>query len=130
MTHSAYRRLGLKENLGAFSLLVLINGFVGSMVGIERTVLPLLAEREFAIASRASILGFLVAVGVVTAPTSLLAGRAADRWGRRRVLLAGWITGIPVPLLLMYAPTWDWIVIANVLLGVNQGLCWSAALIM
>ena len=130
MTHAGARRLGLKENLGAFSLLVLINAFVGSMVGIERTVLPLLAEREFAIASRASILGFLVAFGVVKGLTNALAGRAADRWGRRRVLLAGWIAGIPVPLLLMYAPTWDWIVGANVLLGVNQGLCWSAAIIM
>ena len=130
MAHSGHRRLGLKENLGAFSLLVLINAFVGAMVGMERTVLPLLAEREFAIASRASILGFLVAFGVVKALANALAGGAADRWGRRRVLLAGWIAGIPVPLLLIFAPTWGWVVAANVLLGVNQGLCWSAAIIM
>jgi MFS family permease len=130
MRSHAEPRLGLKENLGQFSLLVLVNAFVGAMVGMERTVLPLLAEREFGIASRASILSFLVTFGVVKALANAFSGGAADRWGRRRVLLAGWIAGIPVPFLIMLAPTWSWVVAANILLGVNQGLCWSAAIIM
>ena len=124
------RQLGLRENLGQFSLLVLINAFVGAMVGMERTVLPLLAEREFGIASRTSILSFLLMFGVVKALANAFAGGAADRWGRRRVLLAGWVAAIPVPYLIMFAPTWGWVVAANVLLGINQGLCWSAAIVM
>jgi MFS family permease len=123
-------KLGLRENLGQFSLLLLINAFVGAMVGMERAVLPLLAEREFGIASRTSILSFLVTFGIVKAFTNLLAGRAADRWGRRNALIAGWLFGLPVPLMIMAAPSWGWVVAANVLLGVNQGLCWSAAIIM
>ncbi len=130
MQHAGGRRLGLIENRGAFALLVLINAFVGAMVGMERTVLPLLAEQEFAIASRASIIGFLLAFGLTKALANAVAGCAADRWGRRRVLLAGWIVGIPVPFLIIFAPTWDWIIGANVLLGINQGLCWSAAIVM
>lgn len=130
MAPHAMMRLGLRENLGQFSLLLLINAFVGAMVGMERTVLPLLAEREFAIASRTSILGFLLAFGVVKALTNVLAGGAADRWGRRRVLFAGWMAAIPVPFMVMFAPTWGWVVAANVLLGVNQGLCWSVAIVM
>ena len=124
------KRLGLRENLGQFSLLLLINAFVGVMVGMERSILPLLAEREFGIASRATILSFLITFGIVKALANVLAGGAADRWGRRRTLLAGWIAGIPVPLLIIFAPSWGWVVAANVLLGVNQGLCWSAAIIM
>ena len=124
------RRLGLRENLGQFSLLLLINAFVGAMVGMERSVLPLLAEREFGIASRTSILSFLITFGLVKALANLAAGRAADRWGRRKILLAGWLAGLPVPFLIMFAPTWGWVVAANALLGVNQGLCWSAAIIM
>ncbi len=130
MPSHAQPRLGLKENLGQFSLLVLVNAFVGAMVGMERTVLPLLAEREFGIASRASILSFLVTFGVVKALANVFSGRASDRWGRRRVLLAGWLAGLPVPFLIMLAPTWNWVVAANILLGVNQGLCWSAAIVM
>ena len=123
-------RLGLRENLGQFSLLLLINAFVGAMVGMERAVLPLLAEREFGIASRTGILSFLLTFGIVKALANVVAGGAADRWGRRRVLLAGWLAGLPVPFLIILAPTWGWVVAANVLLGVNQGLCWSAALVM
>jgi len=130
MASRAEPRLGLRENLGQFSLLVLINAFVGAMVGMERTVLPLLAEREFGVASRTSILSFLVTFGVVKALANAFAGGAADRWGRRRVLLAGWLAAIPVPFLIMVAPTWGWVVAANILLGVNQGLCWSAAIVM
>ena len=123
-------RLGLRENLGQFSLLLLINAFVGAMVGMERSILPLLAEHEFGIASRASILSFLLTFGIVKAFANAFAGGAADRWGRRRMLIAGWIAALPVPLLIIFAPSWSWVVAANVLLGVNQGLCWSAAIIM
>src|SRR5438552_971811 len=123
-------RLGLRENLGQFSLLLVINAFVGAMVGMERSILPLLAEHEFGIASRASILSFLLTFGIVKAFANAFAGGAADRWGRRRMLIAGWIAALPVPLLIIFAPSWSWVVAANVLLGVNQGLCWSAAIIM
>lgn len=131
MSHAAPAvRLGLRANAGQFALLVLINGFVGLMVGMERSTLPLLAEREFAVASRSAILGFLITFGLVKALTNLFAGTAADRWGRKRTLLAGWLAGIPVPLLIVFAPTWSWVVGANILLGINQGLCWSTAIIM
>lgn len=123
-------RLGLRANLGQFSLLLLVNAFVGAMVGMERSVLPLIAEREFGIASRAAILSFLVTFGLVKAIANAFAGLASDRWGRRRTLIAGWLAGIPVPLLIMFAPDWSWIVAANILLGVNQGLCWSTAIVM
>jgi MFS family permease len=123
-------RLGLRENAGQFALLLLINAFVGAMVGMERSILPILAEREFGIASRTAILSFLITFGLIKALTNIVAGGAMDRWGRRRMLLAGWLAGLPVPLLIMVAPNWGWIVAANVLLGVNQGLCWSAAIVM
>jgi MFS family permease len=123
-------RLGLRENIGQFSLLLVINAFVGSMVGMERSVLPLLAEREFGIASRAAILSFLITFGLVKAIANVFAGATADRWGRRRTLIAGWLAGIPVPLLIIFAPSWGWVIVANVLLGVNQGLCWSTAIVM
>lgn len=123
-------RLGLRENAAQFALLVVVNAFVGAMVGLERTVLPLLAEAEFGLASRTAVLSFIAAFGVAKALANLVAGRGSDRWGRRSVLLAGWLCGLPVPLLLMWAPTWSWIVVANVLLGINQGLAWSTTVIM
>ena len=123
-------RLGLRQNAGQFFLLVLVNAFVGGMVGVERVVLPILAEREFGLASRAAILSFLVSFGLVKAGANLFAGRASDRVGRKQVLVAGWLFGVPVPLLIAFAPSWGWIVFANVLLGVNQGLCWSTTVIM
>jgi MFS family permease len=123
-------RLGLRENAGQFALLVLVNAFVGAMVGMERTVLPLLAEREFGVASKSAALSFIATFGVVKALTNLFAGRFSDRFGRRRVLIAGWCFGVPVPLLLMWAPTWKWVVAANLLLGINQGLAWSTTVIM
>jgi MFS family permease len=123
-------RLGLRENAGQFALLVLVNAFVGAMVGMERTVVPLLAEREFGLASKSAALAFIASFGVVKAITNLFAGRFSDRFGRRRVLIAGWCFGVPVPLLLMWAPTWTWVVVANLLLGVNQGLAWSTTVIM
>ena len=122
--------LGLRENWRQFWLLVLINAFVGAMVGLERTVLPLLAEREFGLASTSAALSFIATFGVVKAITNLVGGRLGDRFGRKHVLVAGWLIGIPVPFLVMWAPTWSWIIVANVLLGVNQGLAWSTTVIM
>ena len=123
-------QLGLLVNWQQFSLLVIVNAFVGGMVGLERAVLPLLAEQEFGLASRTAILSFIVSFGVVKALANLFAGRLSDRIGRKQVLVVGWLFGVPVPLLLMVAPTWDWVVFANVLLGINQGLCWSTTVIM
>jgi MFS family permease len=122
--------LGLRQNAGQFLLLVLVNAFVGGMVGIERVVLPIIAERDFGLASRAAILSFLVSFGLVKAGANLFAGRMSDRVGRKRILVAGWLFGLPVPFLIGLAPSWSWIVFANVLLGVNQGFCWSTTVIM
>ena len=122
--------LGLGANLGQFSLLVLINAFVGGMVGLERTVLPLIAERQFGLASKTAILSFIVSFGIVKAIANLLAGRYSDLVGRKRLLVLGWILGLPVPFMVMWAPSWKIITAANVLLGINQGLCWSTTVIM
>jgi MFS family permease len=123
-------RLGLRANLAQFGLLVLINAFVGGMVGLERAVLPLIAERDFGLASRSVILSFLISFGIVKALTNLAAGRYAGVVGRKRLLVAGWLVGLPVPFMIMWAPSWGWVIAANVLLGVNQGLCWSMTVIM
>lgn len=123
-------RLGLRENWPQFSLLLLVNAFVGTMVGVERSVLPLLAEVEFGVASTTAALSFLIAFGLAKAIANLLAGDFAHRIGRRRILLIGWLFGLPVPLLLWWAPSWNWVVFANLLLGANQGLAWSATVIM
>ena len=123
-------RLGLRENLAQFSLLVGINALVGGMIGQERTVLPLLATREFHLTAFTATLTFIVAFGAVKAATNFFAGTLSDRHGRKPVLVAGWIIGAPIPFLLMWAPSWGWIVFANVLLGVNQGLTWSTTVIM
>ena len=122
--------LGLGENWRQFTLLVVVNGFVGAMVGLERTVLPLLAEAEFGLASSSAALSFIAVFGLVKAGTNFVAGRAGDLYGRRRVLILGWVVAIPVPLMVIWAPTWGWILAANVLLGVNQGLTWSTTVIM
>ncbi len=123
-------RLGLKENLGQFSLLVLVNAFVGGMVGLERTVVPLIGSQEFGLVLRTAIFSFILTFGLVKAFFNLFAGGLADRFGRKKVLVAGWILGVPVPFMIMLAPSWGWIVAANVLLGVNQGLAWSMTVIM
>ena len=123
-------RLGLRANWEQFALLLLINAFVGAMVGLERAIVPLIAEQEFGLASRSAILSFIASFGVVKALANLFAGRMSDRIGRKRLLVAGWLFGLPVPFLVMAAPSWEWVVAANVLLGVNQGLCWSTTVIM
>jgi MFS family permease len=123
-------RLGLRENLGQFYLLVLVNAFVGGMVGLERTVVSLIGSQQFGLVLKTAIFSFIVSFGVVKACSNLLSGSLADRIGRKKVLVAGWIVGVPVPFMIMFAPSWGWIVGANVLLGVNQGLAWSMTVLM
>jgi MFS family permease len=123
-------RLGLRENLPQFSLLIVVNAFVGAMVGMERTVLSPIAEQEFHLAAKTAVLSFIVVFGVTKALTNYLAGRLSDRFGRKHVLVAGWLAAAPVPFLLMWAPTWAWVLGANALLGISQGLTWSTTVIM
>lgn len=123
-------KLGLKENWQQFSLLVVINAFVGGMVGLERSILPRLASEEFQIASKTAIFSFIIVFGIVKAITNFFAGHLANSVGRRRLLIYGWLFAIPIPFLLMWAPTWNWIILANVLLGINQGLTWSSTVTM
>jgi len=121
---------GLRANWRQFALLLLVNAFVGAMLGLERATLPLLAESEFGLTSKSVSLSFLIGFGLVKALGNLAAGSLSDRWGRKRILVAGWLAGLPVPLILINATSWNAVVFANVLLGINQGLCWSAAVIM
>jgi len=123
-------QLGLKANLAQFSLLVVVNAFVGAMVGLERTILPAIAEQEFHLVARTAVLSFIVVFGVVKALTNYFAGWLADSAGRKTVLVVGWIAAVPVPFLLMWAPSWNWVLAANALLGVSQGLTWSITVIM
>jgi MFS family permease len=123
-------QLGLRANWQQFTLLVIVNAFVGGMVGLERSIVPLLGQRAFGLASTTAVLSFIVSFGVVKALANLFAGRLSDRIGRKGVLVAGWLVGLPVPLLIIFAPSWGWVVFANVLLGINQGLCWSTTVIM
>jgi len=123
-------RLGLRENLPQFSLLVAVNVLVGAMVGLERSSLPLIGRDEFDVASSAAVLSFIVAFGLAKSFTNLGAGALAEHVGRRRLLLLGWALALPVPLLIALAPSWGWIVAANVFLGVNQGLTWSMTVVM
>jgi MFS family permease len=122
--------LGLRANWQQFSLLVLINAFVGGMVGLERTVVPLIGSEQFQIASTTLVMSFIVSFGVVKACANLVSGHLADVWGRKRVLVLGWLIGLPVPFMIMWAPSWEWVVAANALLGINQGLAWSMTVIM
>ncbi|MEV6966014.1 MFS transporter [Hamadaea sp. NPDC051192] len=123
-------RLGLRENLAQFAVLVAVNAAVGGMIGQERTVLPLLADQVFAVGAFTASLTFIGAFGITKALANLVAGSLSDRYGRKPVLIAGWLIGLPIPLLLMWAPAWGWVVAANVLLGVNQGLTWSTTVVM
>ena len=122
--------LGLRANLAQFSLLVVVNAFVGAMVGMERSILPPIAEQEFGLEAKVAILSFIVVFGVSKALTNYLAGRLSDAVGRKRVLIGGWLVAAPVPFLLMWAPTWGWVLFANLLLGIRQGLTWSTTVIM
>ena len=123
-------RLGIRANLAQFSLLVVVNAFVGAMIGMERSILPPIAEVEFHLAARSAVLSFIVVFGVTKALTNYVAGRLSDRIGRKHVLVAGWLVAAPVPFLLMWAPSWTWVLVANALLGVSQGLTWSTTVIM
>ena len=123
-------RLGLRENWKQFLILVIINGFVGGMVGLERTILPQIAEKEFAIAAKTAILSFIIVFGVIKALTNYYTGTLANKFGRKNLLIAGWILSLPIPFILMFATNWNWIIAANVLLGVNQGLAWSSTVVM
>jgi MFS family permease len=130
LPYPAPERLGLRENAAQFALLVVINAFVGAMVGMERSILPLIAEREFGLVVRTGVLSFILVFGLSKALTNYAAGRLADRFGRKQVLVGGWLVATPVPFILMWAPTWTWILIGNGLLGISQGLTWSATVIM
>jgi MFS family permease len=123
-------RLGLRENRAQFTLLVAVTAFVGAMVGLERSTLPLIGRDDFHLASSTAVLSFIVAFGLTKALTNLGAGALAERVGRRRLLIAGWTAALPVPALIALAPSWAWVVAANVLLGVNQGLAWSMTVVM
>ena len=124
------KQLGLKENWQQFSLLVLVNAFVGGMVGLERSILPQLAEEEFHLAAKTAILSFIVVFGITKALTNYFAGTLANKYGRKKLLVFGWLFALPVPLLLIYAPNWSWVILANIFLGVNQGLAWSSTVVM
>ncbi len=123
-------RLGLRENWQQFSLLVLINAFVGGMVGLERTVVPLIGSEEFKIASTTVVVSFIVSFGVVKAAANLVSGHFADLYGRKHMLVLGWLVGLPVPFMIAWGPSWGWIIAANALLGINQGFAWSMTVIM
>ncbi len=123
-------KLGLRENWKQFTLLVIVNGFVGGMVGLERSILPQIAEVEFAIAAKTAILSFIIVFGVVKAITNYFTGALANKFGRKKLLVTGWITGLPIPFILMFASSWNWIIVANMLLGINQGLTWSSTVVM
>ena len=123
-------KLGLKENWKQFTLLVIVNGFVGGMVGLERTILPQIAEVDFGIAVKTAILSFIIVFGISKAITNYYTGAFANKIGRKNLLVIGWLLGIPVPILLIYATNWNWIIAANILLGINQGLTWSSTVVM
>lgn len=123
-------KFGLRENKFQFALLFIINSFVGAMIGLERTILPQIAEKEFGLVVKTAILSFIVVFGLTKAFTNYFAGRFADQWGRKKILVMGWLFAIPVPFLLMWAPSWTWVLVANFFLGISQGLTWSMTVVM
>ena len=122
--------LGLKENWQQFTLLVIVNAFVGGMVGLERSIFPKFAAMEFGVESKTAILSFITAFGFSKAITNYLTGKLANRFGRRNLLIMGWLIALPIPFLLINATAWSWVVFANVLLGISQGLTWSSTVVM
>jgi MFS family permease len=122
--------LGLKENWKQFTLLIIINAFVGGMIGMERSIIPQFAEQEFGISSKTAILSFITAFGITKALANYFTGRLANRFGRKNLLLFGWLIALPIPFLLIYAPSWNWVIFVNMLLGVSQGLTWSSTIVM
>ena len=123
-------KLGLKNNWKQFTLLVIVNAFVGGMIGMERTIIPKFAEIEFGIASKTAILSFIVAFGITKAITNYFTGKLANRFGRKNLLLFGWVLALPIPFILIYAESWNWVIFANILLGISQGLTWSSTVVM
>ncbi|HET9058066.1 MAG TPA: MFS transporter [Chitinophagaceae bacterium] len=123
-------QLGLKENLSQFVLLVIVNAFVGGMVGLERSILPKIAEEEFHIAATSALLSFIIAFGIAKAITNYFTGQLANKYGRKKLLVSGWLLALPLPFVLMWAPRWEWIIAANILLGIHQGLAWSSTVVM
>ena len=121
---------GLKENWKQFTLLVVVNAFVGGMIGMERTIFPQFAAQEFCISSKSAILSFIVAFGVTKAIANYFTGKLANRFGRKKLLIAGWLLAIPVPVMLIYANNWNWVIVANIFLGFSQGLTWSSTVVM
>src|SRR5688572_30059031 len=119
-------QLGLKENWKQFTILVFVNAFVGGMVGLERTIIPQIAEADFGIAAKTAILSFIVVFGITKAITNYYTGILATKFGRKKLLVVGWLFALPVPIMLMEATSWNWIIAANILLGINQGLAWSS----
>ena len=130
MSSKSSPELGLRQNWQQFTLLVLVNAFVGGMVGLERSIFPEFAEQEFGVQSATAILSFITAFGFSKAMANYFTGRLINQWGRRRLLLIGWIIALPIPSLLIYAPSWNWVIFSNILLGLSQGLTWSATIIM
>ena len=122
--------LGLKENWIQFTILVIVNAFVGGMVGLERTIFPKFAELEFGVASKSAILSFIIAFGITKAITNYFTGKLANKYGRKNLLILGWIFALPIPFIFMNASHWNWVIFANVLLGINQGLTWSSTVVM
>lgn len=122
--------LGLRQNWRQFTLLVIINAFVGGMVGLERSIIPELAGEEFGLVVKSAVLSFIVVFGITKALTNYFTGALANRFGRKRLLVLGWLFALPIPLILIYAPNWNWIIFANILLGINQGLTWSSTVVM
>ena len=123
-------QLGLKENIGQFVLLIIVNAFVGGMVGLERSILPQIAEAEFHIAAKTAVLSFIIVFGIVKAITNYFTGALANKIGRKNLLTIGWLFALPVPFILMLSNNWNWIIAANILLGINQGLTWSSTVVM
>lgn len=123
-------RLGLKENLHQFILLVIVNAFVGGMIGLERSILPKIADKEFHVSATSAVLSFIIVFGIAKAITNYFTGQLANKFGRKKLLVSGWLLAMPLPFVLMWADRWEWIIAANVLLGLHQGLCWSSTVVM